>query len=84
MNAPVAITDLLDAATIARVEEMARSRGITGAAFMAEAIRDAANEAIDFDAFVQAGVASLERGEAYSQEYVEAWFEERVAARRRG
>lgn len=81
MNAPVSITAPLDTETLAKVEELARARGITGAAFAAEAIREAAREPVDFASFVQAGIASLERGEVHGQNDVAAWFEERVAAR---
>ena len=84
MNAPVSITTPLDPETLARVEEVARARGMSGAAFAAEAIRIATAEALDFDAFAQAGIASIERGEVHTQDDVEAWFEERVTARRRG
>lgn len=82
MNAPASITAPLDAATLAMVEELARARGISGPEFAAEAIRRATAETTDFNAFVQAGVDSIERGEVYTQDEVEAWFEARVAARR--
>ena len=84
MNAPVSITTPLDAATMAMVEELARARGITGEQFAADAIREATQRDADWRAFVQAGIDSGERDGWISQEAMESWFEERVAARRRG
>ncbi|MGJ3626575.1 CopG family ribbon-helix-helix protein [Sphingomonas sp. MMS24-JH45] len=72
MNAPVSITTLLDAETLARVEDIARARGRADAMVIAEAVREATAEATDLDTFVQKGVTSLERGEVHSQEEVEA------------
>ena len=83
MNAPTSITTPLDAETFAKVEELARARGMSRLAFVAEAIRVATTEATDFSTFAQAGVSSFERGEVHSQDEVEAWFEERIASRRR-
>ena len=84
MNAPTSITTPLDAETFAKVEEMARERGISRLAFAAEAIRLATTEATDFSTYAQAGVSALERGEVHTQDEVEAWFEQRIASRRRG
>ncbi|KQT31789.1 hypothetical protein ASG29_07715 [Sphingomonas sp. Leaf412] len=84
MNAPVSILAPLDRATLAKVTLLARARGISEAEFAAEAIRAAATQQTDFDAFIQVGIDSAERGEVHTQEEVEAWFEERIAARRRG
>ncbi|MCK8457988.1 hypothetical protein [Sphingomonas faeni] len=84
MNASVSITTPLDPATFAMVEELARYRGITGEEFAAEAIREAAEHHAGMRAFIQEGIDSADRGELISQEEMEIWFEERVAARRRG
>ena len=83
MNAPVSINAPLDPATFAIVEELARERGITGEAFASEAIRKVAEHEADLRAFIQEGINSADRGELISQEGMDAWFEERVAARRR-
>ena len=80
MNALTPITAELDAGTMKLVEELARARGITGAAFAAEAIRRVAEYQADERAFVQVGMDAADRGELVSQEAMEAWFEERIAA----
>jgi predicted transcriptional regulator len=83
MNALGSITAPLDPATLALVEDLARARGISGPEFAADAIRRAAQDAVDWRAFVQEGIDCVERGEVYTQDEVEAWFEARVAARQR-
>lgn len=80
MNALTPITAELDAGTMKLVEELARARGITGAAFAAEAIRRVAEYQADERALVQVGIDAADRGELVSQEAMEAWFEERIAA----
>ena len=80
MNALTPITAELDAGTMKLVEELARARGITGAAFAAEAIRRVAEYQVDERAFIQVGIDAADRGELVSQEAMEAWFEERIAA----
>lgn len=80
MNALTPITAELDAGTMKLVEELARARGITGAAFAAEAIRRVAEYQADERAFIQVGIDAADRGELVSQEAMEAWFEERIAA----
>ncbi|MCP3735533.1 hypothetical protein M9979_11690 [Sphingomonas sp. RP10(2022)] len=82
MNAPVSIVAPLDPATLALVQEIAQARGISGEVFAADAIREAAEREVEWRAFVQEGIDSADRGELISQEDMEAWFEERVAARR--
>ena len=84
MNARVSITAPLDAATLALVEELAMREGVSPAVFAAEAIRRATTDEHDVAAFVQAGVAAVERGDVHTQEEMERWFEERAAARRAG
>ncbi len=86
MNAFASITAPLDPATLAMVEERALARGITGAEFAAEAIRDAvAREQAFSDGIreeVDAADAQIERGEYYTQGQVAAWFDERTRSRR--
>ena len=84
MNAPLFLTAPLDAATLAKVERLSRESGISEMQFAAEAIREAAAEERDFAAFVRPGAESADRGDVLTQEQVEAWFEERVAARTTG
>ena len=82
MNAPASITAPLDPVTLAMVEELAQARGITGKEFAAAAIRQATEQKTQWRAFVQEGIDSADRGELISQKDMEAWFEERVVARR--
>jgi len=82
MNAHTSITAPLDAATLAMVEEIANARGISGEAFAADAIKRAAEDAAAFRAFVQEGRDAISRGEFLTQSEMEAWYEERIAARR--
>ena len=83
MNALTPITAELDAATLKLVEDLAPARGITSAAFAAEAIQRVAEDEADERAFVQVGIDAANRRELVSQEEMEAWFEECIAARRR-
>jgi predicted transcriptional regulator len=83
MNAHTSITAPLDAATLAMVEEIAQAQGISGERFAADAIRTAAEREMGWRAFVQEGIDSADRGELISQEEMKAWFEQRIAARRK-
>lgn len=88
MNAPTRIFAEVDDVTLARIEAAASQLGVSLEQFAGDALRRAAEEAIDGDeqahwrAFVQEGIDSANRGEWISQDEMEAWFEERVAARR--
>lgn len=84
MNAPASITAPLDPATLAMVEDLAKARGISGEQFAAEAIRKVAEHDAELRAFIQDGIDSLDREGGISQDEMEAWIEERIAARRRG
>jgi predicted transcriptional regulator len=52
--------------------------------FIAEAIRRAAEQEAQFGAFIQEGIDAADRGDVLTQEEMEQWFEERIAARRVG
>ena len=84
MNALSPITAQLDEHTRATVSEVARWLGVTDAEFAADAIRRVAQTESEYRAFVQEGVDAADRGDLVSQAAMESWFEERVAARRRG
>ncbi|MGP7795703.1 hypothetical protein [Sphingomonas sp. CLY1604] len=84
MNAPASITAPLDPATLAMVEDLAKARGISGEQFAAEAIRKVAEHDAELRAFIQDGIDSIDREGGISQDEMEAWIEERIAARRRG
>ncbi len=90
MNAPTRISAEVDEVTLARIEAAASQLGVSLEQFAGDALRRAADEAIDqteqaaaWRAFIQEGIDSADRGEWISQDEMEAWFEERVAARRR-
>ncbi|MGR6328922.1 hypothetical protein ACU5AX_07645 [Sphingomonas sp. XXL09] len=76
------ITTEIDAETMAMVERVASRRGMTGPEFAAEAIRRAAETDDDFDAFIQAGIDSLDRGEGIPHEEVMAELDAMIAAYR--
>ena len=84
MNALTPIIAQLDATTVAKVHELAQARGITDAEYAAEAIRRVAENEADYRAFVQEGIDAADQEDVISQEELERWHEERVAARRRG
>ena len=82
MNALTPITAELDAATLKLVEDLARGRGITGAAFAAEAIRRVAEYEADERAFVQVGIDQADRGETIPHEQVMAELDAMIAQHR--
>lgn len=77
MTAHTSITANLDAEMLALVERLALERGLTAAAFAADAIRQVAESESRYRAFIQAGVDAADRGELVSQDDIEAWFEAR-------
>lgn len=72
MTGRLAITTEIDAETLARVDRLARRRGISSDAFAAEAIRRVAESEGDFESFVQAGIDALDRGETVPHDSVMA------------
>ncbi len=48
---------------------------------VAKLIESAASKQIELADFIQEGIDSIERGDFYTQEQMEAWFEERKASR---
>lgn len=82
MNAPTKIVAALDAETYAMVERLAGAQGRSAADFAAEAIRRVAETETDYDAFLQAGVDSLDRGEGVPHEEVMAKIDAMIASRR--
>jgi len=80
--ASLPISTEIDAETMAIVDRVARRRGITSTQFAAEAIQRAAESDDDFDAFVQAGIDSIERGEGIPQEEVMAELDAMIAKHR--
>ncbi|WP_293872577.1 MULTISPECIES: hypothetical protein [unclassified Sphingomonas] len=72
----------IDAETMALVDRVARRRGMSSQAFAAQAIRRAAESDDDFDAFIQVGVDSLDRGEGIPHEQVMAELDAMIAKHR--
>jgi predicted transcriptional regulator len=63
VNAHSGITAALDAETLALAERVAAQRGMSLTEYAAEAIQRVAESDADFDAFIQAGIDSADRGE---------------------
>jgi len=68
---------------MAIVDRVARRRGMSSQAFAAEAIRRAAESDDDFDAFIQAGVDALDRGEGIAHDQVMAELDGMIAKHRK-
>ena len=82
MNAPTRIVTALDAETYAMVERLADAQGRSAEDFAAEAIRRVAETETDYDAFLQAGADSLDRGEGVPHDLVMAKLDGMIASRR--
>ncbi|MGF1550656.1 MAG: CopG family ribbon-helix-helix protein [Sphingomonadaceae bacterium] len=78
------ITARVDQETLDLVDRVAGAHGRSRGWFAAQAIRQIAEKEAEFLDFLQEGIDAAERGEVYSQEEVERWFEKRVARRRTG
>ncbi len=76
------ITTRVSDDVLAMIDRLAISRERSRAWIVSRLVESAASKEIEFVDFIQAGVDSIERGEGISQEEMERWFEERVAARR--
>ncbi|WP_203311336.1 CopG family ribbon-helix-helix protein [Sphingomonas beigongshangi] len=76
------VTTDVDPETMALVDRVAMRRGISSRDFMAQAIRRAAESDADFDAFIQAGIDSLNRGEGVPHEQVMAELDAMIAKHR--
>jgi predicted transcriptional regulator len=76
------ITAEVPTETASLVEELARSRGITGAEFVAEAVQRVAEHEADFRAFVQEGIDAADRGDVVPQADVMIELDEMIARHR--
>ncbi|MBR7710227.1 hypothetical protein KCP91_12440 [Microvirga sp. SRT01] len=76
------ITAEVPAETASLVEELARSRGITGAEFVAEAVQRVAEHEAEFRAFVQEGVDAADRGDVVPHADVMIKLDEMIARHR--
>jgi predicted transcriptional regulator len=82
MGASTRITAELDTDTMAIVDSLAASKGITGAEFAAEAIRRVAESEADYRAFIQVGIDAADRGDVVSHEVVMAELDQMIERHR--
>ena len=78
MSSPLRITAELDTDTMAIVDSLAASKGITGAEFAAEAIRRVAESEADYRAFIQVGIDAADRGDVVPHEQVMAELDQMI------
>jgi predicted transcriptional regulator len=76
------VTTRLSDDVLAMVDAMAKSQDRSRAWIVARLVEIAARKQAELDAFIQVGEDSIERGDFYTQEEMEDWVEERIAARR--
>jgi predicted transcriptional regulator len=82
MGHQTSITAQVSGETLDLVDRLALARGLSREAYAAEAIRQVSTKEAEFLAFVQVGVDAADRGDVVSQDEVEAWLDERIAASR--
>jgi predicted transcriptional regulator len=75
------ITTRVSDDTLAMIDRLAESKERSRAWIVAKLVEAAAHKEIELLDFIQQGIESIERGEYYTQEEAEAWFEARVANR---
>lgn len=80
MSKSAVITTRLDQDTLAALDKLAASTERTRAWVAAKAIRRYIEEQTAFDAFIQAGETSIDRGDYLMQEQMEDWLEQRYRA----
>jgi len=76
------ITTRLDTETLALVDRVAKAQGRSRSWFAAQAIKHAAEAEAEYQAFVQVGIDSADRGELVPHEEVEKLFDEMIARHR--
>ena len=72
----------VDAETLAMLDRIAAERGMTSAAYAAEAIRRVVETDDDFRAFLQVGIDAADRGDFVPHEVVMAELDEMIARHR--
>ena len=75
------ITTRVSDEVLTMIDRLSASRQRSRAWITNRLIEVAVSRQIEFDDFVQAGIDSADRGDLISQEEMENWFEQRVAAR---
>ncbi|OYW23502.1 MULTISPECIES: CopG family ribbon-helix-helix protein [unclassified Sphingomonas] len=74
------ITCRIDTELLEMLDALAVKRERTRGWLIGKAVRRFVEEEVRFDAFLQAGEDSIDRGDYFTQEQMEAWFEERYRA----
>ena len=82
MSALTSITAQIDSETMAIVDSLAASKGMTGSQFAAEAIRRVAESEADYRAFIQVGIDAADRGDVVSHEVVMAELDQMIERHR--
>ena len=77
MGKSVVITTRLDGETLATVDAIAKRCERTRAWIVAKAIKQYVEEEAAFSAFLKEGEDAIDRGEFFTQDEMEAWFEAR-------
>jgi predicted transcriptional regulator len=79
MTKSAVISARVDAETLALVDRVTKASGRSRAWFAAQAIRKAAEQEAEFQAFVQVGIDAADRGELVPHEEVMAELGEMIA-----
>lgn len=77
------VTARLSDEILDKVDKIAALRNRSRAWILSWLIENAVEKELEFRAFIQEGIDSIERGDYLTQEEMEVWFEERVANRAR-
>lgn len=75
------ITARIDADTAAGLDRLAKQLDRSRAWIVAKVVTQAVKAELEFQAFVQEGEDAIDRGEFYTQQEMEAWFEQRIKSR---
>lgn len=75
------VTARLSDEVLAKIDKIAAMRNRSRAWILSRLIETAADKELEFRTFIQEGMDAIERGEYYTQEEMEAWFEDLVANR---
>ena len=74
------ITCRIDTELLGMLDQLAARRERTRGWLVSKAVRRFVEEELRFDTFLQEGEDSIDRGDFFTQEQMEAWFEERYRA----
>ena len=82
--AKIRIEAEIDAETYRLLHELAEAAGQTDTVFVAQALHRFSRGEADFIASLEKAEREIDAGHFHSQDEMERWFEDRVAARRQG